>query len=149
MADKSAPVILEGLSRALAEPAGVPLFGQKTTPGLFAGNATSRQAAQHCLNLDLLRVVGTEANGKKAKEIVAITPKGVEHLMSHSEAHQVLLDFVKALEGRDKQLADVIDASRQAQASLDAMRSLAKSVVQRVERKPRAMAEKEPNRRPM
>jgi len=133
VADKSSELVLEALSRAAADPAGVPLFNQKTGPGLFAGTSMARQAAQRCKELDLLRVVRTEARGKAVQEVVAITPKGLDHLLSQATPRQVLHDLVRAVEGRDQQFAEWIAAARKAQASLDAMRHLAVAVLQRLD----------------
>ena len=63
LADKPSQLILDALSRA-ADPAGVPLFAGKTTPGLFPATAPSRLAALHCKEENLLRVLRTEQRGK-------------------------------------------------------------------------------------
>jgi hypothetical protein len=133
VADKSSSLVLDALSRAAADPAGVPLFIQKTAPGLFAGTATARKAAQRCKELDLLRVVRTETNAKGIKEVVAITSKGLDHLVTQANPRQLLLDLVRAVDSRDQQLAEWIDAARRAQSSLDTLRQLAAAAVQRLE----------------
>ena len=129
MADKSSQLVLEALSRAVADPAGVPLFTQKTSPGLFGGTATARHAAQRCKEQDLLRVVRTEARGRAVHEVVAITPKGIDHLLDKAGPRQVLEDLVRAVEARDSQLGELIDTVQRAQASLHAMKEVATTVL--------------------
>lgn len=132
MADKSTQLVLEALSRAALDPAGVPLFSQKSSPGLFSATTLARQAAQRCKEQDLLRVVRTEPCGKTVQEVCAITPKGLDHLLSQSNPRQVLDDLVRAVEAREKQLGDILATARQASASLDGLRSLAGTVLQQL-----------------
>jgi hypothetical protein len=133
LADKSSQLVLEALSRASADPAGVPLFSYKTGPGLFGATALARQAAQRCKEQELLRIVRTEARGKVVQEIAAITPKGLDLLLHQSDSRKVLEDLVRALEARATQLADLIAGTRQMQASLDAMRNVAATVLERLQ----------------
>jgi hypothetical protein len=133
VADKSSQLMLQALGRAVADPAGLPLFSQKAGPGLFAGTAAARHAAQRCKELDLLRVVRTEARGQAVHEVVAITPKGLDHLLCQVSPRQVLEDLVRALESRDKQLGDLVASARDARTSLDAMKGLTTTVLQRVQ----------------
>ena len=60
MVDKSAPLVLDALSRAVADPGGLPLFSGKQAPGLFAATAAAKQAAQQCKDDGLLHIVRTE-----------------------------------------------------------------------------------------
>jgi hypothetical protein len=92
----------------------------------------ARQAAERCKAEDLVQVVGTESKGKAVQELVAITPRGLERLLQDHEPRQVLEDFVRAVEAREKQLADLAAAARQAQGHLDALRSLAAAALERV-----------------
>jgi hypothetical protein len=133
VADKSSNLVLDALSRAAVDSTEVPLFTQRTAPGLFAGTATARKAAQRCKELDLLRVVRTETNAKGVKELVAITSKGLDHLVTQANPRQLLLDLVRAVESRDQQLAEWIAAARQAQSSFEGLRQLAAAVLQRLE----------------
>jgi hypothetical protein len=133
VADKSSQLVLEALGRAVADPAGLPLFSQKTSPGLFAGSAAARHAAERCKQLDLLRVIRSEARGQLVREVVAITPKGLDHLLRQVSPRQVLDDLVRALENREKQLGEVIAAALETHATLDAMRGLAATVLDRVQ----------------
>src|SRR5213596_1464453 len=71
LADKTTSLILDALSRAVADPAGVPLHG-KTASGLFTTTAAAKQAAQRCKDEGFLRIVRTETKGKTLHEICAI-----------------------------------------------------------------------------
>jgi hypothetical protein len=129
LADKSTQLVLEALSRAIADPAGVPLFTQKATPGLFNATSLARQAAQRCMEQNLLRVVRTEPCGKTVQEVCAITPKGLDHLLTHSNPRHVLEDLVRAVEARERQLGEMVVSARQAQAHLEGMRELTATVL--------------------
>jgi hypothetical protein len=48
VADKSRQLVLDALGRAAAAPAGLPLHGSRSAPGLFPTTAAGKQAAQHC-----------------------------------------------------------------------------------------------------
>jgi hypothetical protein len=129
LADKSTQLVLEALSRAVADPAGLPLFSQKTTPGLFSATTLARQAAQRCKEQDLLRVVRTEARGKAVHEVCAITPKGLDHLLSQSNPRHVLEDLVRAVEARERQLGEIVAGVRETQAHLEGLRGLTAAVL--------------------
>ena len=120
------------------DPTGVPLFSQKLTPGLFAATKMAKLAAQRCKEENLLRVIRTTASGKVIQEVVTITPKGLDHLLSESNPRQVLEDLVRALEGRETQLAEWIAVARQAQAGLQAMKDFVATAMQRFEPAPAA-----------
>lgn len=132
MADKSTQLILDALSQAMADPAGVPLHGSKAAPGLFAGNASGKQAAQRCKDEGYLRVVRTDTRGKAVHEICALTDKGLAYLLSQASPKQVLEDFVRALEARQNQVGELVAIARQTQASFDALKSTAETVLQSV-----------------
>jgi hypothetical protein len=137
--DKSTHLILEALGRAAADPAGLPLHGGKTAPGLFAATATGKQAAQRCKDEGLLCVVHTEARGKTTREVCAITEKGLAYLLGQVSPKQVLEEFVHALKSRQWQADQLLDIARQMQVSLDALKTAAEKVLQQVH-KPGATA---------
>jgi hypothetical protein len=132
LAEKSAQLIVEALSRAVADPDGVPLHGGKTSPGLFAASATGKQAAQHCKEEGLLRVVRTETKGKTTTEVCAITEKGLAFLLSQVSPKQVLEEFIRILEGRQGQVDQMLSAARRMQDSLDSLRTAAERALQEV-----------------
>jgi len=125
LADKSTPLILEALSRAAAEPAGLSLYAGKGARGLFASSAAARQAAQRCKAEGLLQSVRTETRGKSITEVCAITEKGLAYLLAQTSPKQVIEDFIRALDARQGQLSSVVDSVRQMQSSLEAIRAVA------------------------
>jgi hypothetical protein len=129
MADKSAQLVLDALGRAVADPAGLPLFGSKTNPGLFAATGPSKLAAQRCKDENLLRVVRTETRGKTPQEICALTDKGLSYLLSQTSPRQVLEDLVRAVEARQDQLGRIAAAAEEADASFEALKTTAAQVL--------------------
>src|SRR5437762_2455451 len=115
--------MLDALSRAVAEPTGLPLFGSKSSPGLFVATSAARFAAQRCLDEALVRVLRSEPRGKTTQDICAITDKGLHYLLHQASPRQVLEDLVGAVESRQAQLHELTHAVRQAQASLDGLRA--------------------------
>jgi hypothetical protein len=136
VADKASQLVLQALGRAAQDPAGVPLFSHKASPGLFAATAVARHAAQRCKEQDLLRVVATEARGQTVHEVVAITAKGLDHLLSQVHPRQVLEDMVRALESREKQFRELVVVVQHVQADFDALKGLARGVLERVANAP-------------
>lgn len=116
MADQSTRLILDALSRAVAQPAGLPLFAAKTSPGLFPATSKARQAAQRCRDDGLIQVAASP------RELTTITDKGLNWLLSQSSPRQVLEDFVRVLEEKQSQAAELVAAAKQMAASLDSLR---------------------------
>jgi hypothetical protein len=137
VADKAAQLLLRALSRAAAAAGeGVPLHGNKAEPGLFAPNTLGRQAAQRGKDEGYLRVVATQARGKGTRELCAITDKGLAFLLSQSSPKHVLEDFLRVLEARQGQVAELLAAARQMQASLAALHQAAEKVFQQLPQQP-------------
>jgi hypothetical protein len=132
LADKSTQLLLDALSRAAADPAGVPLHASKSSPGLFPTTAAAKAAAQRCKQDHLVKVVRTETRGKAVQEVCALTEKGLAYLLSQVSPRQLLEDLVRAVESRQAQLTDLVATARQSHASLDAVKSLAEKVLQQV-----------------
>lgn len=133
MADRSTQLLLDGLSRAAADPAGVPLFGGKSSPGLFAANASGKALARRCQDEGLLRVVRTEAKGKAALDVCAITEKGLAYLLGQVSPRQVLEDFIRALEAKQSQAGELLLIARRMQAGIDALKLSAEKVLQQLQ----------------
>jgi hypothetical protein len=133
LADKSTAQVLNALSRAIADPQGVPLHGRKDYPGLFPGNAAGRLAALRCKEEGYLRLVRTETRGKTTHEICAITEKGVAFLLSQVSPKQVLEDFIRALEMRQGQTSQLLATASEMQVSLDFLKKLAERVLAQVQ----------------
>jgi hypothetical protein len=131
MADRTVPLVLAGLSRAAAEAAGAPLHGTRAQPGLFAATAAGKQAAQRCLDEGLLRVVEPAARGR---DRCTVTDRGLEFVLDHAGAGRVLEDFIRVLEARQAQAAELLAEARRTQAGLDALRANAERVLERLRR---------------
>jgi hypothetical protein len=134
MADRSSQLLLDALSRAVADPAGLPLYTSKSVPGLFPATAAARTAAQRCKDEQFVKVVRTESRGKAVQEVCAITDKGLAYLLTQASPRQVLEDLVRAVESRQAQLGELVAAARQTQSSLEAFKALAATVLQQVAR---------------
>ncbi|HXG09042.1 MAG TPA: hypothetical protein VNK04_04570 [Gemmataceae bacterium] len=134
MADKSMPLILTALSRAAADPVGLPLHGTRTAPGLFAATAAGKLAAQRCKEEGYLRVLRTETRGKAALEVCTITEKGLAYLLAQTSPRQVLEDLVRALQSRQAQADELLAVARQMQEGLEALRATAEKVLEQVSR---------------
>ena len=127
-------MLLDGLSRAVADPAGVPLLGGKSSPGLFAATAAGRAVAQRCKDEGLLRVVRTEMRGKAPLDVCTITDKGLAYLLSQVSPRQVLEDFIRTLDARQSQAGELLMIARQMQAGIDALKQTAEKVLEGLHR---------------
>ena len=132
MAEKTTQLIVEALGRAAADPAGAPLHGGKSAPGLFAATAAGKQAAQQCKDEGLLRVVRTETKGKTSTEVCAITEKGLAFLFSQVSPKQVLEEFLRVLQSRQGQVDELLATAGRMQDSLDALKLAAERALQEV-----------------
>ena len=128
MADKSSQMVLSALSRAVADPEGLPLHGGKSAPGLFPATSGGKQAARRCLDEGYLRPV--EPSSPKPR--CAITDKGLSYLFAEASPRQVLEDFVRVLEVRQEQFNALIEEAREARIGLDALKTNADRVLQQV-----------------
>jgi hypothetical protein len=135
LADKPTQLLVDALGRAAADPAGLPLHGNKSVPGLFPVSPAARQAAQRCKDEGYVRVVATRARGKAVQEVCAITEKGLAYLLSQVNPRQVLEDLVRAVEARQAQVSELVAAARQTQAGFEALRALAELVLQQVQQR--------------
>ncbi len=132
MADRSTQLLLDALSRAAADPAGVPLYAGKSGPGLFPATAAARLAAQRCKDEDLIKVVRTEPRGRAVQEVCALTDKGLAYLLGEASPRRLVEDLVRGIEARQGQLAELVRATREAQSTLEAFRELAAKALQQL-----------------
>lgn len=130
MADKSTQLILDALSRAVAEPVGLPLFGSKAAGGLFTSTAAAKQAAQRSKDESLLQVVRVEKRGRNDVEICTITEKGIAFLLNQVSPKPVLEELVRAVEARQQQVNSLVAAAQQTQTNLDMLRAVTEKVLQ-------------------
>lgn len=133
MADQSDQLVADALRRAAAEPAGLPLHGSKTNPGLFPNTNPAKLAARRCKDEGFLRVLGTETKGKTPRELCGITEKGLVYLLSEVSPKRVLEELVRALQARQKQVAELAEQAWQTQARLQALGTTAEKVLQGIE----------------
>ena len=133
MADKLTPLILDALARAVADPHGSPLFASKSAHGLFPAVAAAKPAAHKCLQEGLIRVVRTDGQGKQLREYYAGTPSGLKFLVEQSSPRQVLDDFVRLLEERRDEVAELLAAAERMAAGIDGMKAAVAAVLPRVD----------------
>jgi hypothetical protein len=143
LADKSSQILLDGLTRAAAEPGGYPLFGQRKTPGLFPATVPARLAAARCKDEGYLHVVKTLARGKKSQEICAITEKGLAYLLTQVSPRKVLEELVGVLRDKERQLSALAQAAQEWQAGLAKTQTLIAEVLRQL-LKPQAPSEAAP-----
>lgn len=132
MADKLTQFVTDALTRAAADPAGVPLFGSKAEPGLFPPTAAARPAAKRCLDEGLLHVVRTDARGRQPRELCAATEKGLRFLLDRVSPKQVLEDFVRVLEARQRQVDDLLATARRMADGLAGLKTAVAAVLPQV-----------------
>jgi hypothetical protein len=159
VADKSNQMVLSALSRTFANPAGLPLHGNKNTPGLFPATAAGKQAAQRCIQDGFIRSLSAgndapessfapnagglaTAASKKAKaapELFGITDKGAAWLLNQASPREVLEDFVRVIEERQTQMGDLLILVREIHTSFEQLRTNAEKVLHFV-RQPGALS---------
>ena len=121
MADKLTPLIIDALTRAAAEPAGVPLYASKTDPGLFPASSVAKPAAKKCLDDGLLQLCRTDVKGKAARELYAATDKGLNYLVEHANAKEVIDDFVRILEERRGEVRQLLGEAQRIADGVDGL----------------------------
>lgn len=140
MADRSQPLILEALTRAVAVPTGLALHGSKSIPGLFAGSAAARLAARHCTDEGYLQVAHSETKGRKTTEFYAITEKGLAFLLKEVSPRPILEALVQALEKRGGEIGTLLAVAEQTRASFAALKATAEKVLQQLHERPQPSA---------
>jgi hypothetical protein len=133
MADKSSSLILEALTKAMAEPSGVPLHGTRKLAGLFTAGTSAKQAAQRCLEEGYLRVHHRETKGKRVQEFCALTERGLAYVLNQVSPKQALEELVRTLQARQAQVAELLTVTRQWQAGLDVLQATVAKVLQQIQ----------------
>ena len=132
MADKLTQQIIDALSKAAAEPTGLPLFAAKAEPGLFPPTSSAKPAAQKCLTDGLLRPVAGTPGAKAIRDRYTITDHGWDYLLTAVNPKQVLEDFVRVLEGREGKVGELIASVQEMAANLHGLKEAVARVIPRV-----------------
>ncbi len=135
MADLSQPLIVEALTRAVAIPTGLALYGSKALPGLFACSAAARKAAQQCQDQEFLRVVRTETKGRKSTDICAITDKGLAFLLGQVSLRPVLEALLQALERGAAEVGKLLSAAEQTRTSFESLQATAEKALAQLQQR--------------
>ncbi len=130
MADKLTQQIVDALSRAAADPAGVPLLASKSEPGLFPAVPAGKASAQKAIADGLLKP--TDARPKPGRELYTLSDAGWAYLLAAANPKQVLEDFVRVLEARQGEVTDLLAAARRMADNLVGLREAVGRVLPKV-----------------
>ncbi len=133
VADKFTQLVTDALTRAATEAGGQFLYASKTEPGLFPTTAAGKIAAKKCLDEGFLRVVRTDSRGKTSREICTATERGLDFLLENSSPKQVLEDFVRILEARRGEVAELLTTTRRLADGLDGLTSAVSQVLPKIQ----------------
>ncbi len=136
MADKPDSLILEALSRAMADPSGAPLHGTKASPGLFGTTQASREAAQRCKDEGYLHVVRKEASGKTPRELCSLTEKGLAYLLSQLSPRQAIERFIESLDARHQQIGELVATACRTEQLFSDLKATAEKVLAELKQSP-------------
>ena len=131
MSDKHSPLILEALARAAIEPRGMSPYTSKSEPGLFPNTAIGKAAAKRCLEENMFRIHPATTKGK-ARELFAITDRGLRYLTEHGSPKNVLEDLLRTLEQRREQVDDLLATALRMAESIDALKSTVSAILPQV-----------------
>ena len=112
--DKSQALVLDALRQAWRSRPALPLFAAKAQPGLFAGNAAGKQAAQLCQQEGYLTRLRSEPRGRSTVDVCGISEKGLAFLLSQVNPTPILEAIVHSLESRQGQFAELLGGARPA-----------------------------------
>ncbi|MGE3803691.1 MAG: hypothetical protein AB7K24_03345 [Gemmataceae bacterium] len=127
MADRSTSLLVEGLTRGLSAPAGLPLVGSPSRPGLFASAA--RKIALHCKEQGLVDVVAVEKKGRTAREICTVNEKGLAFLLSQSSPRPILEQIVHNLASQQVTIDALTSAAEAVRDRLDRLKTIVERVL--------------------
>lgn len=131
MADKLTQLVVEALSRAAADPTGVPLWASRSEAGLFPPTSAAKPAAKRCLDDGFLQTLPADPRNRISKELVRITAKGTEFLLDQANPKQVLEDIARVLEARQAEVAELQSAVRRMADGLEALATILSAVTPR------------------
>jgi hypothetical protein len=128
VADKSTQQLVEALTKAAADPGGMPLYGNKKTPGLFAGSTAARKLAERARNDGYLEVVQSRTIAKKTQEFCVLTDKGLAFLVGHASPREILDRLLLVLQSREAQIDELVRTARHWQQGLESLRTLIRTL---------------------
>ena len=145
MAEQCSKLLLDALSRAAAEPGGLPLHGGKNGVGLFPSARPGKLAAVRGVQGGYLRSLSLNTSGdgtarglrerKKAPaELFVITEAGLSLLLQDANPRQVLEDLVRVLEARQVKAEELLRLAGRTQADILQLKATAERVLQQVPR---------------
>jgi hypothetical protein len=129
VADKVSPLILEALAHAAAEPHGTLLLAAKNEPGLFPNTTAGKVAAKKCLDERWLGLVRSQ---KTTRELYAATPAGLDFLLREQQPKQVLEDFLRVLEDRQREVAELRTTAARMADGIESLRGMLARVLPQV-----------------
>jgi hypothetical protein len=125
VADKLTQLITEALTKAAAEPAGLSLYAGKAERGLFSSTGAGKSAAQKCLSEGLIQLLASYHNGKSFRELYGLTEAGWNYLLAQVNPKQVLEDFVRVLEARRGEVAELLESAQRMADNLQGLKEAA------------------------
>jgi hypothetical protein len=117
LADTNLNKLLNGLTRAVAEPAGYPLFARKGVDGLFPGTAAGKAAAEAAVAEGFLFC---DPHTERAH----LTEAGRSFVKASADPRVILEDFLRVMEKRQAELAEIQSTLQGLRESTQAMRLL-------------------------
>jgi hypothetical protein len=102
LAELAQRMVLEALTRAAAQPAGLPLFAARGGAGLFTLSAAGKQAARRCQDAGLLRVIRKEPRGRSALEVCDLTDKGLAYLLDRDDLPRAIASRLAEWDASEK-----------------------------------------------
>jgi hypothetical protein len=131
VADKYTPLILDALTRAAAESAGLPLLASKAAAGLFPNTAAGKAAAKRCRD-DLMLETLPHDPAARPRDVCTITSRGLQHLVENVSPKKVLEDFVRILEERRGQVDELLATAARMAENIDGLKATVAAVLPQV-----------------
>jgi hypothetical protein len=116
LADKSQRLLIDALTRAAADPDGLPMYAKKGSMGeaLFPQTVAARNVAERCQQQGYLEVRGEQA---------VLTSHGQKHLVETVDSKQLLEDFLRVLERRQDEIDTIASTLDRLRKSVDGMQN--------------------------
>ncbi|MFO0965995.1 MAG: hypothetical protein U0793_10485 [Gemmataceae bacterium] len=122
MPEPSNELLTEGLTRLKTSLDGLPLLVAKNAPGAFPASAAGKQAARHCQERGLVRVLRRAPLGRRSVELHTISPAGDDWLLKHATPRLALEALATALSRSCDDIATSLRRAQERQDQLTALR---------------------------